>query len=78
MEKYFLLGRAFLCRTSVIFGGDSYDNAVVNIHLFISFVQPLTYGDRVIFVYLGQYYGCWCHASLRRQDISNQDIDYVE
>ena len=22
--------------------------------------------------------GCWCPGSLRRQDISNHDIDYVE
>ena len=33
---------------------------------------------RVISVKLGQYYGCWCPGSLRRQDISSDDIDYVE
>ena len=27
---------------------------------------------------LGQYHGCWCPGSLRRQDISSHDIDYVE
>ena len=40
--------------------------------------QPLTCGDRVISVWLGQYHGCWCPGSLRRQDISSDDIDYVE
>ena len=40
--------------------------------------QPLTCGDRVISVELGQYHGCWCPGSLRRQDISSHDIDHVE
>ena len=35
-------------------------------------------GDRVNSVYLGQYHGCWCPGSLRRQDISSHDIDYIE
>ena len=39
---------------------------------------PLTCGDRVISVWLGQYHGCWCPGSLRRQDINSHDIDYVE
>ena len=34
--------------------------------------------DRVNSVKLGQYHGCWCPGSLRRQDISSHDIDYVE
>ena len=34
--------------------------------------------DRVISVKLGQYHGCWWPGSLRRQDISSHDIDYVE
>ena len=38
----------------------------------------LTWGDWVNSVYLGQYHGCWCSGSLRRQDISSHDIDYVE
>ena len=25
-----------------------------------------------------KYHGCWCPGSLRRQDISTHDIDYVE
>ena len=33
---------------------------------------------RVNSVYLGQYHGCWCPGSVRRQDISNHDIDYIE
>ena len=33
--------------------------------------------DRVISVQLGQYQGCWCPGSLRRQDIRSNDIDYV-
>ena len=41
-------------------------------------LKPLTCGDRVISVYLGQYHGCWCPDSLRRQDISKHDIDYIE
>ena len=40
--------------------------------------EPLTYGDRVISVQLGQYHGYWCPGSFRRQDISSHDIDYVE
>ena len=27
---------------------------------------------------LTQYHGCWCPGSLRRQDISSNDIDFVE
>ena len=27
---------------------------------------------------VGQYHGCWCPGSLRRQDISSHDIDYRE
>ena len=34
--------------------------------------------ERVISVWLGQYHGCWCPDSWRRQDISSHDIDYVE
>ena len=41
-------------------------------------LKPLTCGDRVNSVWLGQYHGCWCPGSLRRQDISSHDIDYVE
>ena len=44
----------------------------------INDIYPLTCGDRVISVWLGQYHGCWCPGSLRRQDISSHDIDYVE
>ena len=33
---------------------------------------------RVISVELGQYHCCWCPGSLRRQDISSHDIDYVK
>ena len=35
-------------------------------------------GDQVISVWLGQYHSCSCPGSLRRQDISNHDIDYVK
>ena len=38
----------------------------------------LTDGDRINSVQLGQYYGCWSPDSLRRQDISTHDIDYIE
>ena len=38
----------------------------------------ITCRDRVNSVYLGQYHGCWCPGSLRRQDISSHDIDYIE
>ena len=41
-------------------------------------MYPLTCGDRVISVYPGQYHGYWCTGSLRRQDISSHDIDYVQ
>ena len=40
--------------------------------------KPLTCGDRVNLVWLGQYHGCWCPGFLRRQDINSHDIDYVE
>ena len=38
----------------------------------------LTLNVRVNSVYLGQYHGCWCPGSLRRQDMSSHDIDYIE
>ena len=41
-------------------------------------IKSLTCGDRVNSVKLGQYHGFWCPGSLRRQDISSHDIDYVE
>ena len=41
------------------------------------FLKPLMCGDRVISVELGQYHSCWRPGSLRRQDISIHDIDYV-
>ena len=41
-------------------------------------LNVLTCGDGVISVWLGQYHGCWCPGSLRRQDNSSHDIDYVE
>ena len=44
----------------------------------LPFLKTLNCGDRVISVWLGQYHGCWCTGSLRRQDISSHDIDYVE
>ena len=34
--------------------------------------------NRINSVKLGQYHGYWCPGSLRRQDISSHDIDYVE
>ena len=34
--------------------------------------------DRVISIWLGQYHGCSCLGSLRRQDISSHGIDWVE
>ena len=39
--------------------------------------SPLTLNDPIS-VWLGQYHGCWCTGSLRRQDISSHDIDCVE
>ena len=44
----------------------------------VTVCYPLTCGDRVISVWLCQYHGCWCPGSLRRQDISSHDIDYVQ
>ena len=38
----------------------------------------MTCGDQVISFKLGQYHGCWCPGSIRRQDISSRDIDYIE
>ena len=35
-------------------------------------------GDRVNSVQHSKYHGYWCPGSLRRQDISTHDIDYVE
>ena len=35
-------------------------------------------GDSAMPVWQGQYHGCWCLGSLRRQVISPHDIDYVE
>ena len=42
------------------------------------FSKLITCGDQLISVYLGQYHGYWCPCSLRRQDISSHDIDYIE
>ena len=41
-------------------------------------IKTLNVRHRVISVWLGQYHGCLCPGSLRRQDISSHDIDYVE
>ena len=41
-------------------------------------INPWRAGDRVISVQLGQYHCCRCPGSLRRQNISSHDIDYVE
>ena len=41
-------------------------------------LNPWLAGDQVNSVYLGQYHGCWCPGSLRCQDISSHDIDYIE
>ena len=46
--------------------------------MFLACGHALTLNMRVISVYLGQYHGCWCPGSLRRQDISSHDIDYIE
>ena len=40
--------------------------------------EPLTWGDRINPVQHIKYYGCWCPGSLRRQDNSTHDIDYVD
>ena len=37
-----------------------------------------TYGDLIIWIQHNQYHGCWCSGSLHHQDISNNDIGYVE
>ena len=37
-----------------------------------------TCGDRIILVQHSQYHGCWGPGSLRRQDISTNDIYYVD
>ena len=41
-------------------------------------IYPLKCGDRINAVQHCQYHGCWCPGSLRRQDISTHDTDYVE
>ena len=41
-------------------------------------INPLMCGDRIIPVQHSQYHGWWCPGSLRRQDTSTHDIDYVE
>ena len=35
-------------------------------------------GDRINSVEHSKYHSCWCPGSLRRQDISTHDIDYIE
>ena len=44
----------------------------------VSKYLPLTCGDRLNLVQHSRYHGCWCPASLCCQDISTNDIDYVE
>ena len=39
---------------------------------------PLTCGDRINSLQHSKYHGCGCPGSLRRQDISTHDIDYVD
>ena len=51
-------------------------NKLIVIVIYIS--SPLTCGDRVNSVQHNKYHGCWCTGSLRRQNISTHDIDYVE
>ena len=35
-------------------------------------------GDQINSIQHNEYHGCWCPGSLRHQDISTCDIDYVE
>ena len=37
----------------------------------------LPYDQDLLILHI-QYHGCWCPGSLRRQDISNYDIDLVK
>ena len=43
-----------------------------------TYMDPLTYEDRIDSVQHSQYHGCWCPGSVRRQDISTHDIHNVE
>ena len=54
------------------------DQYLINIDLRVFAISYLGYYLLIISVKLGQYHGCWCPSSLRRQDISSHDIDYVE
>ena len=40
-------------------------------------IKTLAHGGRIIPVQHNQYHGCWWPGSLRRQDISTHDIDYI-
>ena len=71
--RIFLVLRTTTC--SILF--HKYTNTIQVVAQVIC-LKPLTCGDRVNSVYLGQYHGCWCPGSLRRQDINSHDIDYIE
>ena len=41
-------------------------------------IQAFSYGDRIVPVQHSKYHVSWCPGSLRRQDISAHNIEYVE
>ena len=43
----------------------------------LSQTANVMYEERMIFGKVGPYHRCWCHGSLRRQNISSHGIDYV-
>ena len=43
----------------------------------LNHVSKRGHWDQIIPVEHGQHHRCWCPDSLRRQDISTYDIDYV-
>ena len=74
----------FFCHQNVSIGVHPTQFRIFNAtHLFFSkmpngIIELKTCEDRINSVQHSQSHGCWCPGSLRRHDISNHDIDYVE
>ena len=54
------------------------DDGLADHHVCVLYIYRTCTGTEVSQFNLSQYHGWWCPGSLRRQDISSHDIDYVE
>ena len=68
--RYLLSSPIIICRSMPLCKGSLLKRQLIN--------QPVKCGDRIIPVQPSHYHGCWCLGSLKRQDISTHDGDYVK